>query len=141
MKTLAISSVFLVLLIVVVVGGVLTCSRKTPGAGGAPLVMSRFGTYNVRDLVVKVADVGGRVDFTVQRNGNELAHSDISASANSRWILYVDTNDWIWLYSGDIGTYVWRPGPSGGYERVAVKENPEAASKVPPEFSAAISRR
>lgn len=113
-------------------------TRNTPGGGSATTPITSPGTYRMTgagQLVVRV-DSAGIVRFKViAPDGRTLTEPDDRPSAYSRWILCSDDRDRVWLYSGDIGTFVWIPS-GGTYERQLVNDTKLVAEVPEPLFQA-----
>jgi len=73
------------------------------------------GTYATKDIQIIVQNNEDLVDFKVLDNhGNILVQNPHVFSSLHRWALYLDKDESLWVFSSDIGHYIFRKDISTG---------------------------
>jgi hypothetical protein len=94
------------------------------------------GTYKLKSgerLEVKVDR--GLVDFELfAEDGHKILKNDLYPSTFHKWSLCIDDQKWVWLDSGDIGTWVWTTYTSADWHGKQVKGNAALEASAPKEI-------
>lgn len=69
-------------------------------------------------------------------DGDTLIKSNESISTIQRWALYWDKNHNLWVYSSDIGSFIWQRDPNNPkkYGKIYVSDSQELRTVMPKEL-------
>ena len=105
------------------------CSGGSPmprsASGGVPPnsgVTSQTGTfYNLDNAyVLSVSIANDIVQYRVDDRKGNNCFSDNAGSVFSRWFFCWDNNSRLWVYSGDVGIFMWSKDGNGKWEKLVV---------------------
>jgi hypothetical protein len=126
----------------------MACCAKERNMQGSNIIIERCGIYELREkadkeyrslrLSVWIEGVS-IVEYEVSDNVKQsLIRSDAGGNF-SRWYFYWDSEKGeLWVYSGDIGIFVWRKDRDGNYKRELVEN--ELVKEMPDLFYKHASR-
>lgn len=131
-------------LIIVAMGLALGCSRSpahppaTVARGAGQTIVDGAGTYALAPgdvtltISLRPAGSGDVVEFALRdaATGNTLASGDAGNNA-MRWFLFWSSSRELWVYSGDLGTTVWREAGDGRYESTNVASDESLIRRMP----------
>ena len=60
--------------------------------------------------------------------------SNTMASDFHRWVIYLDQQQRVWYYSGDVGAFIWLPQSDGSYKEAGIMESDPLWREAPQEF-------
>lgn len=131
-----------IVLLIAAVSLPVSCLLSRSGGGGfshtpASGVYSRFGTYTTpSNLSLQIVDDDGLVEFCLKnQSGQELcSNAELHPSVYHKWVFCVDHANRLWMYSGDLGTFVRAPDASGAYVRDEVTRASSAVVPAPRVF-------
>jgi hypothetical protein len=73
--------------------------------------------------------------------GDRVIAGDVVGRDTSRWFLYYDQEDRLWVHSNDIGTEVWVPTLTGEYRKHSVFRGGHFALDMPVEVAQRLPQR
>jgi hypothetical protein len=118
-----------------------TAGPASPAAISSPALIMKTGKHVVAKGNVEL-EISLGPDAVVQYKLIESATkaellAGEAGSNVSRWFLFCSDDGELWVYSGDVGTFVWHK-PKGGYQKSAVSGNADLVKKMPKEFFEAL---
>lgn len=112
------------------------CGSGKPMDGDGRLI-TETGSYTIERLGFRI-DVQivekSIVYYTVtDRSGKKVLASTERFSDAQRWCLFWDASDCLWVYSSDMGSWLWQRGGDGKYAQNNISTNAEAYARMPKE--------
>ncbi|RFZ90388.1 hypothetical protein D0C36_21590 [Mucilaginibacter conchicola] len=95
--------------------------------------IDRLGTYTneKENLTLHTWEEDGLLRYQLSKAGKVLVSDDEHASIYSRWFAWLDNEDQLWIYSGDIGPWVWLKNKSGNYQKYQLTALPPGVYPPP----------
>jgi hypothetical protein len=94
-----------------------------------------FGTYCNGELTIRVAQVNGRLMFSVlDADSNIIIQQNRNMSVYQHWGLFLDSSKNFWVFSSDIGHSVWEKDHKTGRYWERCFSRPLTRTDVPQEI-------
>lgn len=109
------------------------CGRSSTPSSSTGMI-NRTGSYHFDDIRIEVKIKTGTtiIQFDVaQKSGVNALFSGEAGSNASRWFLYWSPEKELWVYSGDLGVFVWKKDSTGSYQKVIITDDNAADAKMP----------
>lgn len=111
-------------------------------SGGMIKAAGTYGRPGSGQIIRVWIDEGGLVQYAIDNtSGATLFATSARPSDHSRWFIFVDDRNWLWVYSGDIGASVVKPDAAGAFVEVPLMPCDELTRSAPAEFVQEMSVR
>ena len=111
-------------------------------SGGMIKAAGTYGSPGSGRIIRVWIDDGGLVQYAIDHtSGATLFATSARPSSHSRWFIFVDDLNWLWVYSGDIGASVVKPDAAGAFVEVPLMPRDDLMQSAPAEFVEEMSGR
>ncbi len=118
---------------------IFSCNNSKDYYNWSKRIINKYGNYHLlnRPYVIKVDNNKGLLDYSLLDSmNNPLIKPNEHIGVYNKWSLYWDdSKSWLWVFSSDIGVFVWLQDENKKYKQVTLKSSDtDLIAQIPKEF-------